>query len=173
MRKLIPPILLTFFSGILFSCSPAVDHSPSFKHFEISYTNGWTSGFTFVVDTNRIYFSPQKDGVTYYGIASDTIVRMLDTAFLKVRNGRGLTSKDDGCVDCPVLAVKVISGGDTIRITQTGKVDRGFYPIVKALQEFIDNGQHQSIPSDGWFETRPVVVPPVMPGGDSVRFEPR
>jgi hypothetical protein len=171
-------IRLAFFFILLtiafYSCSdksPATKHTPTFKSFEISYTNGWTRGFSFIVDTNKIFFSPQRFDTTYYGILPDSICDMLDTTLLKIRSNQNIKSKDEGCVDCSVLGIKIISSGDTTRINQTGDLDNIFYPIIKSLQRFIDNNKHQTIQAVIRLDTKSVVTPP-PPKVDETKFKP-
>jgi hypothetical protein len=157
VRHVFACILLTL---LIHSCSgpPIINNSPAFKSFEISYTDGWIKGFSFLADSNKIYFSPRRFDTTYYGILPDAIFKMLDTAFLRIRNNQAVKSKDEGCVDCSVLAIKIISSSDTIRINQTGYLDKIFNPLIKTLQKFIDSSKHQSIRSVLWLDTKSIVT---------------
>jgi hypothetical protein len=163
-----------FLATLIYGCSDKtaiVKNSPTFKSFEISYTNGWTRGFSFIVDTNKIYFSPQRWDITYYGILPDTIFKMLDTTFFKIRSDQNIKSKDEGCVDCSVLAIKIISNGDTTRINQVGDLDNIFYPLIKSLQKFIDSSKHQTIQAMVLLDTKSIVTPP-PPKIDEKKFKP-
>jgi hypothetical protein len=169
---------LAFFTIFLtipfYGCSDkplTAKHNPTFKSFEVSYTNGWTRGFSFIVDTNKIFFSPQRLDTIYYGILPDTICKMLDTTFLKIHNNQNIKSKDEGCMDCSVLSIKIISNGDTTRINQIGDLDNIFYPLIKSLQTFIDSNKHQTIQAVIQLETRLVVAPP-PPKIDETKFKP-
>lgn len=171
MRRTLSIILFTI---IIYSCSgkrAILKNSPTFRSFEISYTNGWTKGFSFIVDTNKIFFSPQKQDTTYYGILPDTIFKIFDTIFQEIRSDQSIKSKDEGCVDCSVLAVKIISNGDTTRIIQIGDLDNVFYPLIKSLQKFIDSSKHQTIPGVVWPDTKSIVAPP-PPKIDETKFKP-
>ncbi len=139
--------------------STSVNSSIAFKSFEISYTNGWSSGFSILVDTNKIYFSPQLSDFSYYGILPDTIFDLLDTTFLKIRSDSNIKSKDSGCVDCPSLAIQIISNDDTLRIKQTGSFDKIFYPVIKSLRNFIESSKHQKIHGIFLLDTRSVITP--------------
>lgn len=170
-RLAVISILLTV---AFYSCSDktlTVNQPSTFKSFEISYTDGWTKTFSFFVDANKIYFSPQRWDTTYYGILPDSLFKMLDTTFSNIRNDRTVKSKDGGCVDCSVLAVKIIADSDTIRINQTGDLDGIFYPMVKSLQKFIDSSNHQAIRAVVWMDTQSIVTPP-PPKVDETKFKP-
>jgi len=165
-------ILLT---NITFGCSNsdlAEYKTTTFKSFEVSYTNGWTKGFSLFVDSNKIYLLPQRWDTTYFGILPDTIFRIIDTTFLKIQSDKQIKSKDGGCVDCPILALKIISKGDTIRINQIGKLDSIFYPLIKSLQTFVDKSRHQSIRSVVWLDTKFIVSPPPPPVDENTKFTP-
>jgi len=157
-------VLTTFFLAIfIWSCvdqTHSTNATTSFKTFEISYTNGWTRGFSFIVDSNKIYLSPQRFDTTYYGIIPDSVFKIIDTTFSKIRLDTNIKSKDEGCVDCSVLAVKIVASGDTIRINQTGDLDKVFYPLIELLQSFIREGNHQTIKAAVFLETQSVVMPP-------------
>ena len=167
-------LLIIFLTIAFYSCSdktPTTNRTSTFKSFEISYTNGWTKGFSLFVDTSKIYFSPQRWDTTYYGILPDTIFKMLDTTFLKIQADKNIKSKDEGCVDCSVLAIKIVANGDTTRIQQTGNLDNLFYPLIKTLQHFIDSNKHQKIKAVVWLDTKSIVTPP-PPKVDETNFKP-
>jgi len=135
----------------------------NFTSFELSYTNGWTKSVSILVDSNRIYLSPQAWDTTYFGILPEPIFAMMDSIAVKIRSDKKLQSKDEGCVDCPVLAIKIITNGDTIRINQVGKTDSLFHPLVPLLQKHIDSGRHQYTKAVLWLDTRAIVSPPPPP----------
>ncbi len=154
--------LLTF---LFCSCSdkPKIANGALlFKSFEISYSAGWTKGFSLFVDSNKIYFSPEEFDKIYYGILPDTIFKLLDVAFLKILNEKTIKSKDDGCQDCPTLAIQIISNNDTIKIHQTGAFSNILDSAINTLQKFIDGTKHASIPGFVWLGTKSIVrkLPP-------------
>ena len=169
---------LTFFILLLTTvfcrCSEKkqiVSNSATFTSFEISYTNGWGKGFSFIFDSNKIFFSPQHWDTTYYGILPDTIFNLLDTTFLRIRNDDNIKSKDGGCVDCSVLAIKIISGGDTTRINQTGYLDNLFSPVIKSLQRFIDSSEHNKIQAIVLLDTK-LIISPRPPKIEKAKIKP-
>jgi hypothetical protein len=154
---------------LLCNCSANIDKPkspPNFKSFEISYTNGWTKGFSLLVDSNKIYFSQQKSDTIYFGILPDTIFKVIDGLVLIIVNDRTLKSKNRGCEDCSVVAIQALIKTDTIRINQSGDVDEVFWPVINIIQTFIDKGKHQKIRSLFFFETTSSVnpSPPIVDG---------
>lgn len=136
---------------------------PRFQSFEISYTDGWTKTFSLLVDTNRIYLSPHKWDTAYYGILPDTIYKLFEATFLEIEGSKSVRSKNGGCVDCPLLAIKIIAHGDTLRIRQTGRLDSLFHPLISRLQTFLDSSKHQTTEAILLLETQSVVTPPPPP----------
>jgi hypothetical protein len=158
---------------LLWGCSGKnenANHPTSFKSFEISFTNGWAKGFSFFVDTNKIYFSPHGLDTANYGVLPDSIFKIIDSNCEKIQSDTTIKSKDAGCVDCSVAAIKIISKGDTTRINQTGDIDKEIVAIVKSLQKFIDSSRHETIGAVIILETRFVVSPP--PAEISTKFKP-
>ena len=147
---------------LICNCSDKVQSAKvltDFQYFEISFSDGWAKRFSFTVDSNKIYFSPQQSYITYYGILPDTIYQIINTTVLRVRSDSTIKSKDKGCVDCPVIAVKIVSKNDTIRISQAGDLSNIFFSLLKSLETFINSGRHQSIQSVLLLETKSIVTP--------------
>lgn len=152
-------IVMTVFCGCL-DRTTNQNGNTNFKSFEISHTNGGTASFTFSVDTNKIYFIPGRADTTYYGLLSDDIVNLLDTTVLQITHNTKIKSNDLDCYDCSVVAIKIVSGRDTIRISQAGQIDSLFYPIIETLQNFISTGHHQKTQAILLLETQSVIMPP-------------
>ena len=151
--------LSTFFSN----CTEEAvtkNTTPNFTSFEISYSNGWTKGFSIFIDSNKIFFSPHQWDTVYYGTLPDTISNMIDTAFLKILNDKSIKSKNEKCADCSILAIKIIANNDTLRIIQTNDLEKFFYPLINNLQKFIDSSKHQYIHAFIRLETESIVSPP-------------
>ncbi len=163
---------IVFFLTLICSCSDKVPvaNSPAFKSFEISYSNGWTKSFSFIVDSNKIYFSPQRGDTAYYGSLPDTVLKVFETTFLKISD-QTIQSKDAGCVDCSVVAIKIVSNGDTTRIQQLGGLDHIFYPLIRTVQRFLDSSKHQTIQAVVRLETKSIVTPP-PPRIEATKFKP-
>lgn len=131
----------------------------NFKTFEISYTNGATTSFTFSVDTNKIYFLTGRADTTYYGLLPEEIVNLIDTTALQITHNTNIKSNDLDCYDCSMVATKIVTGKDTIRINQAGQIDSLFFPVIETLQNFISNGHHQKIQAILLLETESVIIP--------------
>ena len=57
-----------------------------FKKFEISYYNGWTRGFSFFVDTSKIFLASTKPDTLMYGILPDSTFETISSNLLKLKN---------------------------------------------------------------------------------------
>jgi hypothetical protein len=170
-RHLLAFVVLTF---CVCSCSDNYKKlvpSPKFKTFEISYTNGWTKGFSFIVDSNKIYFSPKKLDSMFYGILPDSIFNLIDNIFLKIKSDTTIKSKDQGCVDCSIISIQVVAKEDTICINQTGDLDKIFLSVIRSLQTFLDNGRLQPTRATIFLETQKSVSPTPTPMID-IKFRP-
>jgi hypothetical protein len=115
---------LALFTVFVLSCD--IKRKPNYpKNFislEISYTDGWTKAISFLVDSNGVFFSPATSDSIKYGILPDSVFEVINTSLAKVINDSAVTSKDDGCVDCSVLAMKMITKIDTLNIHQVGEI---------------------------------------------------
>jgi hypothetical protein len=159
-RKIILPVFLIVF---LYSCTTRdheYDYASRFKSFEISYTTGWNKGFSFLVDSNKIYFLKQRPDTLCYGILPDSIFRRIDSVFIKIRPDTFVKSKRIECIDCPVVAIQAVKNNDTIRMNQYGEnINKIFYSLVDSLQFFLDHSKHQKIRTFLYFETENVTSP--------------
>lgn len=168
-----PGIQLIIIIFLLYSCS---DHaktvtSKKVTSFEIGYSNGWTTGISFCVDSNEVFFAPQKFDSVKYGLLPDSIFRLIKSTLLKVISDTTIKSKDDDCVDCSVLGLQAIIGQDTIRIHQVGKIDSVFIPLIKSIQNFVDSTNHPIIHAVLFLESQKIAFsPPVPPLSDSIKF---
>ena len=134
-----------------------------FRSFEIGYTNGWTDNFSFWTGSNYIFFSPQKSDSIKYGILPDSILRIIDTALIKMISDPAIKSKDDECQDCPIVALRALTGTDTISIRQVGHIDTRLWPVISTLQNFIDSNSHPTMHAIVFLETQKAVSYPVPP----------
>jgi hypothetical protein len=151
---------------VLYACSDKkelIKTSTTFTSFEIGYTNGWTRGTSFWVDSNKIFLSPQKFDTVKYGLLPDSIVRLIDTTLLKIISDTSIKSKDDGCVDCSIVAMQTIIGKDTITIHQIGNINKVFWPVIKTLEKFIDSVNHPTMPAKLFLESQRIAFPPPLP----------
>jgi hypothetical protein len=157
------PVCFLFLAALAVGCAskrPTVPQRQVFNSFEISYHSGWAKGFSMIVDSNKIYLSPQRWDTAYYGILPDTLFNLLDTAYAKICIDRSIRYKDGSCIDCSAVAVKIVANGDTTRVNQSGDMDKLFYPLINELQRFIDSGKHERMRGVVICETRAIVVPP-------------
>ena len=138
----------------------------NFESFEMSYSNGWTINLSFLVDSNKIYFSPKESDTSVYGILPDSIFLLIDSVCSEMVHNN-IISKNSGCLDCPVMAVRVITKKDTIQAKQTGDIDHIFLALIKNMQDFLHSGKHSLINSNLLLQTQRSVSYPVPPIVDS------
>jgi hypothetical protein len=50
-------------------------------------------------------------------------------------------------------------------------LDNIFYPLIRALQNFIDSSKHQTIHAVVWLDTKSILIPP-PPKIDETKFKP-
>jgi hypothetical protein len=125
----------------------------------MSYTNGWTRSFSFIVDSNKIYLSPYKIDTTCYGILPDTLFYLIDTFVQKVVTDTSIRTTKEKCFDCDVVAIQIVTKKDTINISQAGNIDKNIWSIINSLRTFSDSGRHQKKHSITFLETRNIVIP--------------
>ena len=153
--------LIPFISGC--SNKKVIERNLKFTTFEIGYTNGWTRGLCFWMDSNKIFFSPQRFDTIKYGLVPDSIIEIIDTVLLKIISDTTIKSKDNGCVDCSILAMQTVVGKDTFTIHQIGNIDKTFWPLLKTLPNFIDNDEHAKMCAELFLETQKIIFPPPLP----------
>lgn len=153
-------LLISTLAIVSNSCShkaSTIQRPNSFTSFEISFTNGWAKSFSILVDSNKIYHSPQSKDMTYYGIMPDSIFKLFDTTFHKIKNDHRIKSQNVNCFDCQILAIKIISKGDTIRINQKGQLDSFLNPLINSLIKFIDSHDHNMLQTTINMETKSAI----------------
>jgi hypothetical protein len=163
-------ILLLLFCSMacLASCvdktaKQTTSNTSNFQVFEISYTNGWTRGFSFLIDSSKVFIaSTQKDSIEF-GHASDSIFKFIDSTLFVIKNDTTIKTKANNCSDCSLVSLKAIINSDTIRIFQAGNdIDRKILPLVNKLKSFINNPQYTKVSAFNW-ETQQEVLPPTKP----------
>jgi hypothetical protein len=162
---------------IIFVCAcshkkKAVSPLIKFTSFEISYTNGWTKGVCFRVDSNKIFLAPQSYDSVKYALLPDSTLRLIDTTLSWIVSDTTIKSKDDGCVDCPIVALQSVIGSDTISIRQVGNIHKIFWPVIRAVQYFIDNVHHSTIRAALFLRTQEMAFPPPPPLSNKRKFLP-
>jgi hypothetical protein len=144
-----------------------------FTSFEIGYTNGWTRGISFWVDSNKIFLAPQMLDTVKYGLLPDSIIQLIDTTLFKIIADTTIKSKDGGCVDCSIIGIHAVIGDDTISIHQVGNIDKVFLPLIKTLQYFLDSTNHSTIHSVLFLESQKIAfAPPLSPISTDRNFLP-
>jgi len=137
-------ILCLFSVFVLLSCRQKENPKPahaSFSYFELSYESGGHYRFSFCVDSTRIFFLPQlaqprENNKIKYGLLPDSIYGNIDTL---VRNLKKISSHDPGsayCHDCAETSIKIITGKDTVKIYQAGRIDVSIDRLIQQLISF-------------------------------------
>jgi hypothetical protein len=151
----------------MFSCSHQRERnkdvvSPkSFSTLEITFDSQVAhESFSFVIDSNKIYISPQNE-TAYYGILPDSLYKLINSVVSEVRTNESIKSTHDQCIDCSVLAIKIVKDNDTIKLRQSGQLSKVFYPVIDSLQSFLKTGTHEKINARIYMlETSLMAVPP-------------
>jgi hypothetical protein len=159
---------LLFLSSIilLFGCHEDLSKknaklSPSFKSFEMSYTNGWLGSFSFFIDTNKVFFAPKYQDSVFYGVVPDSIFAIVDLSFQHIKKDRkNLKDIIENCSDCDDIAVETIIGSDTLRFRQRGKINNVFARLIKPLRNYIDSNKQSSLHAYMFFNTYNRLHPP-------------
>jgi hypothetical protein len=171
VRFILDIILL---STLMISCTErpkSKSVSKNFTTLEISFSDGWGNASSFLIDSNKMYFSPSTLDSVRYGILPDSVFNVINTSILKIVDDTTVNSKDDGCVDCSLLAMKAIIKGDTLKIYQVGVISNILSHISESLQTFIRKSDHSVIHSVLFLETQKAVSPPPSPA-DAEKFPP-
>jgi hypothetical protein len=142
---------------------------PRFSSFEISYTGGWDRGFSFLADSNKIFFSPSPNPADFlssfvkYGLMPDSICRLIDSTLLLIKNDTSGRSKIITCDDCSIVFIKTITAKDTIDFFQSGDINPGIMRMVSQLEYFIDSSKHTAVNALMLLETARELRPPPPP----------
>lgn len=126
----------------------------SFKTFEISYSNGWTPGFTILIDSNKVYFSHYTLDSIFYGILPDSIFSLVDSSAIDIKKDTTIKSNKFDCDDCATIAIRIETLSDTIKIFRAGGIHPKLSKLVATLSEFNNAIVHNQIPSQITFKTR-------------------
>lgn len=136
---------------------------PNFTSFELAYSNGWTNGPTFWVDSTGIFFVPLTSELLQYGQLPDSIVRLIDNTLTHSIQISSIKSKDDRCEDCPLIVIFAKMDGKDIRIIQAGKIDSSLLTIVRNFEKFLKTERQKTINATLVLETQKIVWPPPPP----------
>lgn len=163
IKSIVLTIVLTL---LLFCCTDKREEAKTprrFTSFEIGYSNGWTTGISFLVDSNKIFFSPQKSNLVKYGVVPDSIFLVIEAAFQKTVADTTIKSRDRSCEDCSEFVLQAIIGHDTINIHQRGQIDSTFTSLVKTIQNFTESTSHPIIRIQLFLESQKIAFPPPLP----------
>ena len=150
------------FGGCIGNTNKIVERK-RFDFFELAYSNGWTNGPTFRVDSTGIFFAPKTMDLLEYGILPDSIVSLIDKVLINILHDTTMKSKDGACEDCPLIAVIARLDNKDIRIIQSGKIDSSYLAIIKEFNIFFKTQKQQTIKATLVLESQKIVWPPPPP----------
>jgi len=145
---------------ILLSCKDydsnqqSVKKDDFFHRFEISYSNGWTPGFTFLVDSTRVFFSPKTTDTVYYGVVPDSLMSAIQTTISSIQNDSSIKSNKINCSDCPLMSMEAVAKGKVIKLFQAGEIAPAVGKLIAQLKQFLQKSNLHFIPSTMIFETK-------------------
>ena len=109
-----------------------------FSYFELSYKGDWFGGFSFLVDTNKIFFFPStlpqiSGDKIKYGILPDSLFQAIDSTITQIRTLQSLNPDSTYCFDCSEVSIKAILNSDTIRLYQAGIINDTIWNLIEKL----------------------------------------
>jgi hypothetical protein len=165
--------ILFYIVGLVFivSCSNkerTKKNNTSFTSYELSFTDGWSTRFSFSVDSSRFFLGTYKFDTLRYGVLPDSIFEMVDKNAFNLLTDKSVPNTNIKCYDCPSISILVNSNQDTVRLLQKGQVsDTLFFGLVDVLSNFLaskNNGSWKVIPFPQLlFETLQPIMPPLPP----------
>jgi hypothetical protein len=171
MNRLI--LLLMLLISINFGCidnKKNVIYKPIFTSFEVSESPSWYRRFSFLVDSNKIFFANKVWDTCYYGLMPDSVLKKIDSFAMKLKSGNIFKTIDERCDDCTDVAFKTVIGKDTFQIHQFGKIDEEIYLFINFLREFIKNNKHRELRCLLFLETsniNTILPPPIITKEDN------
>ena len=165
--------LLLCIIGFVFivSCSNkerTKENDTSFTSYELSFTDGWSTRFSFSVDSSKFFLGTYKFDTLRYGVLPDSIFEIVNKNALKLLTDKSIPNTNIKCYDCPSISILVISNKDTMRLLQKGQVsDSIFFGLVDVLSDFLasrNNNSWKVLPfPQTLFETLQPIIPPLPP----------
>ncbi len=126
-------------------------------HFGISYDQVLGGSFSFIVDTNKIYFYNDNLEYTYYGTLPDSIFASIDSlAFILVNNK--LHNIPDECYDCAKVAIQVITKVDTFNAKQFSYIDVQIWKKIGTLKKLKYYTPTSKLYGLTYFSTRNIIT---------------
>ncbi|MEO8768538.1 MAG: hypothetical protein ABI402_00580 [Ferruginibacter sp.] len=165
MTKTLFSILLLFL--FLAGCKnkinkPKIKSTTEFKRFEISYSNGWTRGFAFLVNQDKIFIASNKSDTLQYGLLPDSINFIIDSFISKIKNDTSIKTFDDHCEDCAIVSLNIIFMKDTINVIQHGNIRPLLLNMVQVIDSFIKLKHEKISCAFPKFETQQLILPPAI-----------
>jgi hypothetical protein len=142
-------------------------YKPSFTSFEMSFRGGWVGGFSFRVDSNKVFIAPSiwaqlLDSVGY-GLLPDSICNLIDTGLFKIRNDKSIASTKNLCDDCDQVSIRAVDGNDSIKLFQMGKISEPVYKLIDGLHQFLKAKKYNYYNMFTSLETAREIAPPLPP----------
>lgn len=171
-------VIIFFLAGLLGSCREKENrgkttpeeiyfYKPSFTYFEISYRGGWIGGFSFHVDSNKVFIAPSIWGQLVdsvgYGLLPDSICSLIDTGLFRIRNDKSIMSTKNGCDDCDLVAIRAVAGKDSIKLFQAGHISEPVYKLIDTLNQFLKEKKYNYYNIFTALETARDIAPPLPP----------
>ena len=171
--------ILLYLVGMSFivSCSnhEQVEKSnTSFTSYELSFNDGWSTRFSFSVDSSKFFLGTHKFDTLRFGVLPDSIFEIVNKNAFKVLTDKSIPNTNIQCYDCPSISVLIMSNKDTVRLLQKGQVsDTVFFGLVNVLSDFLASNHNASYKVFAFpqllFETLEPVMPPPPPPPPSIR----
>src|SRR5690242_14830862 len=168
-NKLLFLLLLTVPAISCSNKSPKPDETFNFTTYEVSFSDGWSTRFSFSIDTSKVYLASYKFDTLRYGILPDSVFKIINKNAFLLFNDTTITNKNKECYDCSKISVLATLKGDSVSVVQKGYVsDTIFFPVVYAIYNYLE----MSRSSWKWypfphspllFETSKSIMPPLPP----------
>ena len=168
-NKLLSLLLLTV---LVISCSnkpPKQKQIFNFTTYELSFFDGWSTRFSFSIDTSKVYLASYKFDTLKYGILPDSLFQIINKNAFLLFNDTTIRNKNKRCYDCSEISVLITLKGDTIGVVQKGDVsDTVFFPVVYAIYNYLETSRsswklYPFSHSQLLFETSKSILPPLPP----------
>ena len=93
----------------------------NFTFFEMSYRGGSYGGFSFHVDSNKIFFAPPihpRDALdtVKYGMLPDSVLQIINQLVGLLSTDTTIKSIRNDCVGCSLVAIRTVTANDTIQL---------------------------------------------------------
>lgn len=149
-------IVLVFF---FFSCQK--EEKASFKTFEISYTDGWLTEYSFLIDSTGKYYCKRLVDYPSTGKLSDSIFNKVNLFAKDILQNKYNDSIGNECFDCSIIGLKIKAKDRIIVLDKKYYTDKKLYEIVKPLEFFFNEGKHKEVDTIIYFETEKAIAPPM------------